>query len=79
MFTVVTWKLKRWHVKALVRALKAQVAQIPQLRGMIEVETNSNTPQAEVVRIGAEHLQISQHVDMSKEEVAQMQARCNEF
>ena len=62
------------------RSLEAHVAQIPQLRVMIEVERQtSNTLQAEVLRLGAEHLQICQKWERSKEEVAQLQARCNEF
>ena len=45
---------------------------------MTEVERQtSNTPQAEVLRLGAENLQLSQDSDRSKEEVAQLQVRCH--
>ena len=66
--------------QSLLGFLEAQVAQIPQLSEMIDVERQrSNTPQADVLRLRAEHLQISQSLDWSVEEVAQLQARCNEF
>ena len=47
---------------------------------MLEVERQkTNTLQADVLRLRDENLQISQSLDKSKEEVAQLQARCNEF
>ena len=48
----------------------AQVAQIPRLRAMLEVERQkSNALQTEVLRFGAEELQNSQSVDKSTHEV----------
>ena len=62
------------------RSLEQQVAQIPHLRGMFEVpKKKPTTVQAEVLRLRAENLSLSQNLDRSKEEVAKMQARCNEF
>ena len=61
--------------QSAVRSLGAS----SQWRGMIDVERpKSKTLQAGVLRLGSEKLQLSQHVDGSKEEVAQLQARCNE-
>ena len=63
-----------------VRSLEAQVVQIPQWNRMIECgRQKSNTLQADVLRLGAENLQLSQRWHRSKEKVAQLQARCNEF
>ena len=64
--------------QSAARSREAQVAQNFRLRGMIHVERlQSNILQVEVLRIGAENLQLSQHLDMSKEEVDHLQARCN--
>ena len=41
--------------------------------------TESNTPQAEVLRLRAENLQLSQHLDRSEGEVTRLHARCNFF
>ena len=63
MFTVATWKPKRWHVKVRFGFFETQVAISPQLRAMLEVERKtSNTPQAEVLRFGAGILQRSLNV-----------------
>ena len=68
--TVQCRNLETGTLASAARSLEAHVAQIPQLRVMIEVERQtSNTLQAEVLRLGAG----------PKEEVAQLQARCNEF
>ena len=61
------------------RSIEQQVAQIPHLRDMFEVQKKPTTVQAEVLRLRAENLSLSQNLDRSKEEVAKMQARCNEF
>ena len=42
-------------------------------------DKKSNCVQAEILRLGGEHILISPHVDRSEEEVAQLQARCNDF
>ena len=54
-------------------------AQIPRSRGMLEVERQkSTTRQADVLRLRANNSQISQGLDRSEEEVAQLQGRCND-
>ena len=55
--------------QSVVRCIDAQVAQIPQLRGLIEVER----------QIDHFYTQKLFALDRSEEEVAQLQARCNEF
>ena len=47
---------------------------------MLEVERpKSNILQADGLRLRAVNLRLSQSLDRSKEEVAQLQARCDEF
>ena len=60
-----------------VRCLESQIAQIPHLKGMINVEgQKSNTPWTEVIHFETGTLQFSQKLDRSKAKVAQLQARC---
>ena len=63
MFTVVTWKPKRWHVKSAVRSLP----QIFPLKATIEVVKQKI------------ELQLSQHFGYVKQEFAQLQTRFNEL
>ena len=66
---------EKLRCQSAVHSLGAQVPQIPQLRGMIDVESQiSNALQSEVLRHGAENLQLSQQLDRSEEEDAQLQA-----
>ena len=44
---------------------------------MVVERQKTNSLQAEVLRFGADNLQLSQHWDRSKEEAARLQARCN--
>ena len=47
---------------------------------MMDVERHkSNTHQAEVLRFGVEDLHLSQHLDRSRGDVVELQARCNEL
>ena len=49
--------------QSAVRSLEAQVSQFLHLRGMLDVERQkTNTLQEEVLRGGAENLQLSQHL-----------------
>ena len=51
-----------------------------ELRGMIDVDRqNSNTLHATVLCLGADNLQLTQSLDRSEEEVAQLEARRHEF
>ena len=66
--------------QSAVLYLEAQLAQIRPTRRMTDVERQkSNTPQAEVLCHGAENLQIPSSLNRSKEEVAPLPPRCNEF
>ena len=65
--------------QSAVRSLEAQVAQIPQLKEMLEVESKSTILQAEVVGFGSEKSTDVLLWMGQKMKFAQLQARCNEL
>ena len=68
------------RLRDAVSLVELQVAQVLRLRGMLEVQRQtSNTLQADVLRLRAENIRSSRNVERSTDEVAQSQARCNEF
>ena len=68
------------RLRDAVSLVEPQVAQVLRLRGMLEVQRQtSNTLQADVLRLRAENIRSSRNVERSTDEVAQSQARCNEF
>ena len=57
-----------------VTSFEAQVAKIPRIRRMIDVERQkSNTLQGDILPLGAESLQMLLYLDRSEVEVAQFQ------
>ena len=59
--------------------LKRKLSKVLRLRRLLDVERQKTNSQADVLRFGGESLQISQHLDRSKEQVARLQARCHEI
>ena len=65
--------------QSAVRFLAAQVAQIRQVKVMLEVERRIFNLISRSCSLCIRQSQISQQLNRSKEEVAQLQARCHEY
>ena len=68
------------HVKARFALFEAQVSQIPQSRGMLEVGRKWATLQAEVILLGSQDLHTSLNIWIGQwKRSPQLRVRCNEF